>query len=219
MNERIASRLLGYIMFWTVVTTLFTWLPLVRIIGRPEGYNWSILGLSGEGLEGPFWIFIPATAFAVLLLYSAGRGPRKLFHALLVIWHLTVTGIVVAGLLQAGFSASWQGQALHLTIPLWLIAIPCVVFTIMTVTWVIAVRNNPAEDPAPWSQKNTFRLVGSLVLLLLGISMFRLGTNYNWVTALAVLITVAHWIILAWSFEPADRSPAASEGTQEQPRA
>lgn len=43
MNENKKNWLLGPVMFWTVLTTLFAWLPLVRIIGRPEGYNWSIL--------------------------------------------------------------------------------------------------------------------------------------------------------------------------------
>ena len=41
------SSLFGPLMFWTVLTTVFAWLPLVRIMARPEGYHWSILGLSG----------------------------------------------------------------------------------------------------------------------------------------------------------------------------
>ena len=61
-------------------------------------------------------------------------------------------------------------------------------------------RQTPPEF-APWSTRNTFRLVASLTLLLVGLVFFRLGTNYNWVTAVAIIFTITHWITLAWSFE------------------
>ena len=202
------KRLFGVVMFWTVLTTLFAWLPLVRIIARPEGYTWQILGLSGSGLEGPFWVFVPLTAYAVALLYTAGRGPRAWFHPLLILWHLTVTGVIITALVQAGRDAFWQGQALHLTIPMWIIVVPTLVFTVLALVWVAQDRRQPATPVAPWCRTNTSRLVGSLVLLMVGFVLFRTGTNYNWVTAVAVVTTVLHWITLAWSFESVE--PAAT---------
>lgn len=32
-------RLFGPVWFWTVTTTVFVWLALARILGRPDGYE------------------------------------------------------------------------------------------------------------------------------------------------------------------------------------
>jgi hypothetical protein len=40
------------------------------------------------------------------------------------------------------------------------------------------------------------------VLLAAALVLFRAGTNYNWVTAVAIVTTIAHWILLAESFAP-----------------
>jgi len=192
-------------MFWTVLTTIFTWLPLVRIIGRPERYNWRILGLAGEGLQGPFWALIPFAAFAVLLLYTGERGPKQLFRPLLVLWQLVVLGVVVVAVVEGGYDARLQGQGLHWEIPMWVAIVPAVFFAILAVVWVKRGGQHPASRPAPWSRANTFRLAGSLVLLAIALGLFRAGTNYNWVTAVAIVTTVMHWLVLAWSFGTTNR--------------
>lgn len=200
MTEKLNRRLLGPIMFWTVLTTIFAWLPLERIIGRPEGYHWGILGLAGEGFRGPFWIFIPLTAFAVLLLFTAERGPRKLFRPLLIIWQLVVLAVVVVALVYGGNDATWQGQGLSWSIPMWVAVAPAALFTIAAFVWVAIDRNVDPKTPQPWSRSNTLRLAASLVLLVMAIVLFRAGTNYNWVTAVAIVTTILHWLALAWSF-------------------
>lgn len=208
MTEALNRRLLGPVMFWTVLTTLFAVLPLVRIIGRPEGYNWRILGLAGEGFQGPFWVFILLTVFAVLLLFTGERGPRDLFQPLLILWHLMVLGVVVASVLQGGNNAAWQGQGLHWNIPMWVVLVPGVIFTLLAGVWVIIDRQHPARRPAPWSRANTFRVAGSLVLLATAFGLFRAGTNYNWVTAVAIVTTILHWLVLAWSLAGTNRDSA-----------
>ncbi len=201
MNEKLSRLLLGPIMVWTVVTTIFAWLPLVRIVGRPEGYHWRILGLSGEGFDGPFWLFIPLTMFAIALLYTAERGPRNRFRPLLIIWHVTVLVVIVAALIQGGADARWQGQGLYWSIPMWLAVAPAALFTIMAIVWVaVDLKGAPPKQPQPWSRTNTLRLTASLLLLVVAIVLFRFGTNYNWVTAVAIVTTVLHWLLLAWSF-------------------
>ena len=201
MTEKLSRRLLGPVMFWTVLTTVFAWLPLVRIIGRHEGYHWRILGLAGKGLQGPFWIFIPLTAFAILLLFTAERGPRKLFRPLLIIWQLTVLVVIVDALVHGGDDAKWQGQGLHWTITMWVAVAPTAIFTIMALVWVaVDGKKGDPKQPQPWSRTNTLRLAASLVLLVVAIVLFRTGTNYNWATAVAIVTTILHWLVLAWSF-------------------
>ncbi len=143
-------------MTWTVVTTVFAWLPLVRILGRPEGYRWSILGLSGEGTEGPYWLFVLLTLYALALLFSAYRGPRALFHPLLILWHAAVSAVVITGAVQGSSGATWQGQGLHWSLPLWLLVVPCVFFAVLAVARTIDDRRvAKLETPVAWTRANS----------------------------------------------------------------
>lgn len=191
----------GVVMFWTTATTLFAWLPLVRIIGKPEGYTWGVLGLSGAGTQGPYGVFIAATAYVVTLLYTLQRGPRMVSHPMLLVWHMAVTTLVIYGTLQGGPGAVLQGQGLHFELPLWMLSLPFALFTIIVVTWVIRDVQSGWLAPVPWSPHNSRRLAISLGLLVGALIMFRAGTNYNWVTAGAIVTTVTHWIMLTVSFE------------------
>jgi hypothetical protein len=198
-----ADRLFPPVVGWTIFTGIFAWLPLVRIIGRAEGYTWSILGLSGAGTEGPFLVFLPLTGYVVVMIYALHRGPRTLAHVMSVLWHLAVTGLVIAGVVLGGTDATWQGQGLHFSIPMWLLVVPFLGFTGVAIAWAVLDRRAESRNtPVPWSRRNTTRLVASLVLLAAALVLFRAGTNYNWVTAVAIVTTIAHWILLAESFAP-----------------
>jgi hypothetical protein len=203
-----STNLLRPVMFWTAVTGIFAWLPLVRIIGRPDGYTWGILGLSGAGTTGPFWIFIVLTAYVLVMLFAGQRGPRALFRPMLLIWHLAVNATVVAGLLQEGTGATLQGQGLHFEIPLWTLAVPFVGFLGLAIAWVVVDRRaGAAPFVAPWTHGNTVRLAGSLLLLAVALLLFRAGTNYNWVTAAAIVTTIGHWVLLIDAFAPRPATP------------
>lgn len=203
------ERLFGIVMFWTSATTVFTLLPLARIIGRPEGYRWAIGGLSGDGTSGPFWIFIPLLAYVVLMLFAAFRLPRAIFHPMLVLWHLAVIGVVGTVVLESGTDAQIQGQGLHWSFDLWILLIACLVFGALTAIWIVLDRRavgGPVESR--WAPGNTRRVATSLVLLGAALVLFRLGTNYNWVTAAAIVTTIVHWIMLVQAFAFESHGPA-----------
>lgn len=206
MTKDTARRLFGPVMFWTVLTGIFAWLPLVRIVGRPEGYTWGILGLSGSGTEGPFWIFILLTAYVLVMLFSLQRGPRVLSYFMVVAWHGLLTAVVIAALVLGGSEASWQGQGLRFAIPMWILVVPFALFTTFAAGWAVtdhrAHRAGAGRPSTPWSRANTGRLAISFVLLVLALALFRVGTNYNWVTAAAIITTILHWILLVESFAP-----------------
>lgn len=200
------ERLFGFVMFWTIATTVFAWLPLARIIGRPDGYTWQILRVSGAGTEGPFWIFILLTAYAVTLLLAAFRGPRALFYPMLLLWHFAVTAVVLAGAIRGGPDAVLQGQGLHFSIPLWLLGAPFVLFTMAALVWVaLDHRSGAMRATTGWARANTGKLAASLLLAIVALVLFRLGNNYNWVTALAIVVAVLQWIVMAQSFAPVKR--------------
>lgn len=214
MRVHTLERLFSILVFWTVLTGIFAWLPLVRILGRPDGYTWGVLGLRGSGTEGPFWVFIVATAYVVSMLWALVRGPRPVSYVLVVGWHLLVTGIVLAGTLQGGTDATIQGQGLRWEIPLWILTVPFLIGTAIAATWaVVDGRSGLTPVAAPWARGNTIRLGVSLALLLLALLLFRAGTNYNWVTAAAIVTTILHWIALMHAFGVSPDPPAGPGGT------
>lgn len=196
-----AERLFAPVMVWTAITGIFAWLPLVRIAGRPEGYHWGVLGLSGEGTDGPFWIFVLLTAYVVAMLFTTVRGPRRVAYVLVPVWHALLTGVVIAGVVAGGTGATWQGQGLRWEIPLWILIVPFATVLALSAAWVVVERRNPPPPPPPtWSRSNNRRLAASALLLAIALFLFGRGTNYDGVTALAIVATIAHWILLIESF-------------------
>lgn len=205
MAEKLRRYLFEPVIGWTTLTTIFGFLPLARIIGKPEGYTWAVAGVSGAGREGPFWVFILSTLYVVTLLWTLQRGPRALLYPMLILWHLFVTGVIVAGVVHGGTDAAIQGQGLHWEIPLWMLIAPFVLFTLIVFAWVaLDIRLGGAPAPAPWSRKNTMRLAASLLLLGLGWAFLRAGTNYDGWTAAAIIAVIASWVMLVHSFRSED---------------
>lgn len=87
---------------------------------------------------------------------------------------------------------------------------PFVAFAVLAAVWVVVDRRSGvAPHRHPWTRGNTLRLVASLALLGVALALFRAGTNYDLVTAAAILATIAHWIALVQSFAyvPDGRTP------------
>lgn len=201
----------GALMLWTIVTGIFAWLPLVRIVGRPEGYTWGILGLSGAGTDGPFWIFIVLTTWVLAMLFTTFRGPRAVAYPLLLLWHLALTGVVVASVVEGGTLATWQGQGLHFAVPMWILLVPFAGFAVLTAIWVVLDRRaGGAAVARGWSRANWVRLAASLVVLAIALLLFRAGDNYNWITAAAIVTTIGHWALLVDAIATSPRRAAAA---------
>ncbi len=197
------KHLFGPVMYWTILTSVFAWLPLVRIMGHQEGYQWSIPGLSGTGTEGPYWVFILLTLYVLIMQFSAYRGPRRLFYPMLILWHLAVTVVVVMATILGDTESTWQGQGLHFSIPMWLLVIPFTLFFVLAIACMVTdYRAGGVPEKVAWTRANSRRLVISVLLLVVALALFRTGTNYNWVTATAIITTIFHWILLVESFQP-----------------
>ena len=133
--------------------------------------------LSNLGTQGPYGIFIAATAYVVTLLYTLQRGPRIVSHSMLLLWHIAATTLVVRGTLQGGPDATLQGQGLHFEIPLWILSAPFLLFTITVLLWVILDVRSGTVRPAPWSRPNSNRLVISFTLVMTLTSSMRLSLS------------------------------------------
>lgn len=195
--------LFNTVMVWTITTSLFAWLPLVRIIGRPEEYYWGVLGMRGEGTDGPFWIFILATAFVITMLYTNFRSKnRMLAGALLIIWQAFITGVISYAVSSSASTQTIQGQGWHWEFPIWILALPAFTFLVLAIMLVYR-QHTSGKTPAitDWNKVNTRYLLASIMLLFVGCILFRIGTNYNWVTAFAILVIIVQWFLMVESFK------------------
>lgn len=197
------TYLFNAILFWVITTSLFTWLSLVRIIGRPNEYYWGILGRSGEGMDGPYWIFIVGLVYVLLLFYSVFRIKTRAYsYALILLWSFFVIYVIVKTILASGDSTI-QGQGLHWEFRIWFLIIPALLFTLCTSVWIAKeLKNGVHFTITPWQKGNTKKLLLSLVLLIAAIVLFSLGNNYNWITSLAIITTIFQWIVLVESLKP-----------------
>ncbi|MEM8509595.1 MAG: hypothetical protein AAF717_17315 [Bacteroidota bacterium] len=190
------------IMIWTIITSLFSWLPLVRIVGKPKAYFWGILWFSGEGSNGPFWIFIISSVFVIFLLYSAYRlQNRKTFYLALLLWQLVICFVLLAGVKSFGAEGTLQGEGLHWEIPMWIGFFPAFIFLLLTLIWIYLDYKEPHFLLQKWSRTNTYYLISSLLLLGVALALFNAGTNYNWVTGAAIITTIVHWLFMVESFK------------------
>lgn len=196
-------KLFNMTIIWSMITSLFTWLPLVRIIGRPSEYYWGVFNMSGEGIDGPFWIFVIGATYVVLLFYAAFRVKlRKYTYVMIIFWNVFVLFLILYGVLLSKDNTV-QGQGLHWEFPIWILIIPALLFTAFAVLWVIKESRNGIHFAiTSWKMQNSVKLLISLTLLVLAIFLFSMGDNYNWITSIAIICTVVHWIILVESFKP-----------------
>ena len=203
-------RLFGLAMAWTVVTSIFAWLPIVRALSRPDGYTWALFGLRGEGLSGPFWIFPLLATYAIVLFSHAWWARRGLFRTLLLAWHLGWTSLIVAGVVQGGVEAQWQGQGWGWSVSLVVPAIVFTCFTAIVAWWAILDGRRASAPPRPaWTAGNTGRLIVALALFPVAFTLFRYGSDYDWITAAAIGVAIVQWVTLYEALVP--RSGRAAE--------
>lgn len=202
--------LFNTVMIWTIVTSLFCWLPLIRIIGKPKDYYWGVFGMHGEGTDGPFWIFIVSSAYVIAMLFTNFRSKnRALAGVLLIVWNAFISGIVLYAVGSSGGTQTIQGQGWHWEFPLWILATPTLAFLALALLVVYRqLMLGKTFAIATWNIKNTRYFTASTILLGIGIVLFMLGSNYNWVTALAILVIIVQWFTMVESFKSKSIKPS-----------
>lgn len=197
------KRLFGLVMAWTLVTSIFAWLPIVRALARPDGYSWALFGLRGEGLSGPFWIFPLLALYAIVLFSHAWWSRRRLFRILVLLWHLGWTSFLVAGVVSEGPAARWQGQGWGWSVSLVVPAVLFAAFTAVVAWWSLLDRRHDAVEPRPaWTRGNAARLIVAVVLFPVALVLFRYGSDYDWITATAIGVTIVQWVTLHEALAP-----------------
>lgn len=170
----------------------------MRLLLKPEISHWNVFGIAGSGRTGAFWILPLAAMTALFLFYLEGRGRlRPLFHALLLAWHLPLTAaIIYSSVRERG--ATFMGAAWGVEIPLFVLALPFALFSILAVVWVAwEMRGSLPVVKGGWTQVNWRMITVSALLLPVALVFFWLGEGFDGRTKIAIVVTVLQWILLA----------------------
>ncbi|MBN1326506.1 MAG: hypothetical protein JW996_01010 [Candidatus Cloacimonetes bacterium] len=187
------------VLTWTVFIATFFWTSTMRLLLKPEISSWRIFNFCGKGAVGEFWL-LPLIALLVLFtLYLESRGRlRRLYHFLIISWHTLLTGLAIYGSFRTNSEVTFGAWGISLSL-IWLI-IPFAFFSVLT---LLLVRQEiKGIVPVPiyeWSKINWSMLAGAVLILPLAYILFHLGTGFNLMVKLAIIITIIQWILLAES--------------------
>ncbi len=205
------SKLLRILLFWTSLTTLVFWLPLIRGAFDGASYHWSLTpALSGSGMQGSYWVLVAGSSFALTLVFLGWRGARSPFRWLLLAWHsfLGVGSIYLAATQADAFV--FQGDTLGISFSLaWVAPLTCGGFAFAAMYWV---WRNPNDEGrrliCPWGRSNTLWVLVLGALLPLQFILFRLGEPNSLMDQIGVIVTIGQWMLVgdALSSKSIDKS-------------
>jgi hypothetical protein len=210
------DRVRTLVLIWTMFLSVFTWTPVMRAVLRPELSGWGLLGYSGSGASGAFWVLPAAGLFALAMFYIEGRGRvRPLFHAMLLTWHIALSSIVLSGAMRYGDSATFVGGAWGVQVGFPLLSIPFVAFTVLAVLLVVRERRDGSQVPvAGWTTINRRPLIIALALFPVAWFFFQFaGANFDWKGKLAIATNVVQWILIIEAVNDPRLMSHRSDGT------
>lgn len=195
------------VLTWTLLTSVFLWTTTMRILFKPEISAWSFLSVGGKGFSGAFWLPPLVALFTLFIFYLEGRGRyRNLFHGLLVGWHLLLSAIVLIGSTDEYAKVQFGTWGVTMSL-IWLI-VPFGIFLLLIIWFVIRERKGKYEIPVyDWGMFNRKPFWIALAIFPVMILMFQLGTGFNWIVKIAVVLAILQWIL----FEETVTRPYSSQ--------
>lgn len=218
------SGLLKALLVWTALPFVLFWLPLVRSLFDGRSYEWGVgwwgWRLGGAGVTGDLWYLVLGSALGTILLWSGWRGERAVFRWVLPVWFGLLLANAVYWAWQDPQGFVFRGDTLGVELNLtWVAPGFHFVGLLLYLAWLRQDRRMPASArvAAPWTPRNTGRIVALLALLPLQFLLLRLGDPHGASDVIGVLITIAQWFALGWALAPGPSgsshsamSPAAS---------
>ncbi len=188
-------KLRNIVSIWMVLTTTFLWTSTMRVLFKPEISSWAVFGIGGKGFEGDFWLLVIAVIMALFGFYIYGRGRcRTLYHVLLVIWNLVITGLVIYGTIQSDSKINFDTWGIEMSF-VWLV-LPFALFLVLSVFHVIGERKADHLPISSWGEIDWQALIIAVLLIIPALIFFRLGQGFNWQVKIAVASTIIQWIML-----------------------
>ncbi len=202
--------LLRWLLIWTGFTLLAVWLPLVRGLMDGASYQWTFApGVGGRGVGGTYWLLVILAGYGLLMLSLGWRGARPPFHWLLLLWHLSLAGLVVYASWTAREPMRFRGDTLGIDISIaWMGPVFFGGFALLAVYWVVRDRRAAPPRVAPeWQRTNRVLLLLAALLLPVQFILLRFGEPHGTTDQVGVVLTIGQWLLVNCALVP-HSSPA-----------
>lgn len=198
------TRLLRILLWWTSVTFLTGWLPLIRGAFDGPSYEWgtSYFGysFSGTGVAGDYWLPAVKVALGLTLLVLGWRGARSPFPYLLVAWQ-------AFGLADALFSAitepeafRFRGDTLGIDVSLaWVAPLFYSAALVLAVIWFARSRADRLSTDTGWARSNYVWLAALAALLPVQFVLLRYGIPLGTTDQVGVVLTIVQWFLIPFA--------------------
>lgn len=195
------------VLAWTALLSVFLWTSLNRAVWRPEIATWAGFGLEGRGPGAWTWVAAAAALVAGFLFYLEGRGRRRaLFHAILIAVHLPLTAYLTYLVVAMGPDAAFHGDTWGWRVPLSVLLVPFLAFTVLAVALVVRERVGTSPPRRPWSDVDGRALLLAVALTPVIAVSFGSGSEFDTRARIATALAVLQWLLLISALQHAPRA-------------
>ena len=199
------------LLWWTALTFLATWLPLVRSVMDGQSYEWGTTFFSwhfgGHGLSADYWLLIVKAVVGIGLLYAGWRFPSPKTAAALAAWQLLFAAdtLYYAATDPRGFR--FRGDTMGVDISLtWIAPTLSILFAIVAIWWIRKLAGRPVPPRIQTETRFTnVALWAALAIVPVQWTLLHIGRGTDWYDVSGVLLTMIQWLLLNLAFR--SRSP------------
>ena len=209
--EQPSYRSYRLLLWWTALTFLATWLPLVRSVMDGPSYEWGTTLFSwhfgGHGLSADYWLPIVKAVVGVGLLYAGWRIPSPKTAAALAAWQILFAADTLYYAVTDPRGFRFRGDTLGVDISLtWIAPTLSTLFAIVAIWWIRKFANRPVP-PRPQVNSRFANVALWLVLAIVPVQWILLhtGRGTDWYDVSGVVLTMLQWLLLNLAFR--SRSP------------
>ncbi len=203
---RTQNPLFNGLLFFSGITFMLTWLPLLRCLFDGKSYRWGQgyfgLSLSSAGLSADYLALI--LFFLLFLGFFASFywiKNRKVFYLFLVLWWLHSFGNLLYELIRNG-DTQFHGDTLDVHISLSAIVIPLAIIAALLILLVIRKDMRMPEVAIPWQKRNRNWALIILGPLLVQAPFFAFGEPHDITDQIGVLIAIVQSFLFPIMFFP-----------------
>ena len=195
---------LRMLLWWTSITFVTGWLPLIRSAFDGSSYEWatSYFGhdFSGKGLTGDYWLVIVKVILGLAILFLGWRGARNPFGYLLIGWQIFGFGDSVFSAVTKPEDFRFRGDTLGVDVSLaWVAPALYGVALSLSVWWYVKERKNRLTVDPGWSSANTRWMIMLSALLPVQFFLLRNGGPNTTMDQIGVLLTIVQWFLIPFA--------------------
>lgn len=200
------NNLFNWLLFFTGITFMLTWLPLLRCLFDGESYQWgqSFWGIffSSKGLSLDY-IFLVFSLGLYLWLYYAfyWQKNRKIFYGLIAWWFLHNFGNLLFDIWKNG-DTMFHGDTLGVHVSLTYIIVPLSFLAFILIYFVIKKDQSLEEVSIPWAKVNKRAAIILLSPIPIQAILFATGEPHDLGDQIGVIIAIVQAIFFHRMFLP-----------------